>query len=87
VHHPAGLFAMLTDSAVLYHAYSGDREVLRIRSFPSQVMAGKKMLHPVADIGRGRQGYHVESVPGGGFILRLKHRRSGDVRIGLRPDS
>jgi hypothetical protein len=28
VHHPAGLFAMLTDSAILYHAYSGDRIVL-----------------------------------------------------------
>jgi hypothetical protein len=28
VHHPAGLFAMLTDSAILYHAYSGDRVVL-----------------------------------------------------------
>ncbi len=23
-HNPAGLFAMLTDSAILYHAYSGD---------------------------------------------------------------
>ena len=32
VHNPAGLFAMLTDSALLYHAYSGDREVLdRVR--------------------------------------------------------
>jgi len=32
VHNPAGLFAMLTDSAILYHAYSGDREVLeRVR--------------------------------------------------------
>lgn len=28
-HHPAGVFAMLTDSALLYHAYTGDREVLR----------------------------------------------------------
>lgn len=28
VHNPAGLFAMLTDSAVLYFAYSGDRVVL-----------------------------------------------------------
>jgi len=28
VHHPAGLFAMLADSAILYHAYSGDRVVL-----------------------------------------------------------
>ena len=28
VHNPASLFAMLTDSAILYHAYTGDREVL-----------------------------------------------------------
>ena len=31
-HNPAGLFAMLTDSALLYHAYSGDRVVMdRVR--------------------------------------------------------
>ncbi len=31
-HNPASLFAMLTDGAVLYHAYSGDTEVLeRVR--------------------------------------------------------
>jgi hypothetical protein len=31
-HNPASLFAMLTDSAILYHAYTGDREVLnRVR--------------------------------------------------------
>lgn len=32
VHNPTGLFAMLTDSAILYHAYSGDRVCLaRVR--------------------------------------------------------
>ena len=95
---PANQNHLLGSSSVIRHiryevgaiAYltfdESSREVLRIRSFPSQVMAGKKMLHPVADIGRGRQGYHVESVPGGDFILRLKHQRSRDVRIVLRPD-
>lgn len=40
VHHPAGLFAMLTDSAILYHAYSGDRVVLeRAREMLDHVMA------------------------------------------------
>lgn len=29
-HNPAGLFAMLTDSALLYHAYSGDAEVMSL---------------------------------------------------------
>jgi hypothetical protein len=39
VHHPAGLFAMLTDSAILYHAYSGDREVLeRVREMLDHVI-------------------------------------------------
>ncbi len=32
VHNPAGLFTMLTDSALLYHAYSGDHVVMdRVR--------------------------------------------------------
>ncbi len=40
VHHPAGLFAMLTDSAILYHAYSGDRVVLdRAREMLDHVLA------------------------------------------------
>lgn len=40
VHHPAGLFAMLTDSAILYHAYSGDRAVLeRAREMLDHIMA------------------------------------------------
>lgn len=40
VHHPAGLFAMLADSAILYHAYSGDRVVLeRAREMLDHVMA------------------------------------------------
>ena len=40
VHHPAGLFTMLTDSAILYHAYSGDRVVLeRAREMLDHMMA------------------------------------------------
>ncbi len=40
VHHPAGLFAMLTDSAILYYRYSGDRMVLeRAREMLDQMMA------------------------------------------------
>jgi hypothetical protein len=40
VHHPAGLFAMLTDSAILYHAYSGDRVVLgRVREMLDHMIA------------------------------------------------
>jgi hypothetical protein len=40
VHHPAGLFAMLADSAILYHAYSGDRVVLeRTREMLDQMIA------------------------------------------------
>jgi hypothetical protein len=40
VHHPAGLFAMLTDSAILYHAYAGDREVLaRVREMLDHTIA------------------------------------------------
>jgi hypothetical protein len=40
VHHPAGLFAMLTDSALLYYAYSGDPVVLdRARDMLDHMLA------------------------------------------------
>ena len=40
VHNPASLFAMLTDSALLYHAYSGDRVVLdRVREMLDHSLA------------------------------------------------
>jgi hypothetical protein len=40
VHHPTGLFAMLTDSAILYHAYTGDRSVLeRVREMLDHLIA------------------------------------------------
>ena len=40
VHNPAGLFAMLTDAAILYHAYSGDRVVLeRVREMLDHMIA------------------------------------------------
>lgn len=39
-HNPASLFAMLTDSALLYHAYSGDRVVLeRVREMLDHSLA------------------------------------------------
>lgn len=40
VHHPAGLFAMLTDSALLHYAYGGDQEVLgRVREMLDHLLA------------------------------------------------
>lgn len=38
-HNPAGLFAMLTDSALLYHAYSGDLVVMdRVREMLDHIL-------------------------------------------------
>jgi len=39
-HNPAGLFAMLTDGAILYHAYSGDAVALdRVREMLDHILA------------------------------------------------
>jgi hypothetical protein len=39
-HNPAGLFAMLTDSAILYYAYSGDQTVMdRVREMLDHIMS------------------------------------------------
>lgn len=47
VHHPAGLFAMLTDSAILYHAYSGDRVILERAREMLDYMIAHERLRPV----------------------------------------
>jgi hypothetical protein len=57
------------------------REVLRLRDAPAEVRAGGKILPRVNSLDEGDQGYTVEAIAGGDCAVRVRHERSGDVKI------
>jgi hypothetical protein len=58
-------------------------EVLRVTSRPTSVRAGSKELSELHSLSSG-EGYTLRPLPGGDFVLRLHHQRSGDVRISFQ---
>jgi len=59
----------------------GSREVLRVRHEPLAVRAGKASLLPQKALDPGQQGYSVEPIPAGGFVLRIQHQRAETITI------
>jgi hypothetical protein len=57
------------------------REVLRVRREPVAVQEGTVALARVKVLDANRPGYSVEPVSQGGFVLRITHRRSGEITI------
>ncbi|HEV2437166.1 MAG TPA: hypothetical protein VG077_14330 [Verrucomicrobiae bacterium] len=57
------------------------REVLKLCEPPSAVQAGHKLLHRVNNLRRHTEGYTSEPSRGGGFVVRIQHKRSGSVSI------
>jgi hypothetical protein len=57
------------------------REVLRLRHQPAAVLAGTVALPRIKRLQAGRQGFSVEPVPRGGFVVRIEHRRAARVTI------
>src|SRR5208337_4410421 len=60
------------------------REVLRLPEAPLAVRAGSKRLSRLNNLQRNVQGYTVEAIAGGGFVIRIHHKNSGNVRIQLQ---
>ncbi|WP_257455998.1 MYXO-CTERM sorting domain-containing protein [Archangium lipolyticum] len=54
-------------------------EVLRVMTRPTSVRAGDKRLEERNSL--SSEGYTLQPLPGGDFALRVRHQRSGDVRI------
>jgi hypothetical protein len=57
------------------------REVLRLGRQPAAVLAGTLALPRTRDLQSRRQGYSVEPVAQGGFVVRIEHHRSAKVTI------
>jgi hypothetical protein len=79
-------FITYGNDEVAYHTFDkASQEVLRLRQMPSEVKAGGKRLPPVDKLDGFALGYTVENITGGGFAVRIKHNRSGDVAIRFAP--
>jgi len=67
---------------VAYRSFDeSSTEMLRLRRLPSFVRAGGKALSCVSDLQKAKEGYSVQAVSAGGYVVRVKHQRSGEIRI------
>jgi hypothetical protein len=65
---------------VRYRTFAAEAgEVLRLNFRPSQVSAGAASLSPQKE--PGAEGFTVSQLPGGGWLMRIHHERSGDIVI------
>jgi len=70
------------DDEIAYQTFDKkSEEVLRLRREPLGLQAGRDSLRKVADIKSAAQGYTGEPISSGGFVVRIKHRGSGAIRI------
>jgi hypothetical protein len=88
---PVGENHLLRSSSAVQRVQYGDRslryrtfdkgatEVLRLTYRPARIAAGTETLQERRDL--GGEGYTVESLPGGDFVIRLRHVQSQEVEI------
>jgi hypothetical protein len=70
------------DGEIRYTTFDkSSRELFRLRLMPTSVRAGTTPLSCVKNLSGVRQGYTVEPVSGGGFVVRIQHQRSRDITI------
>jgi hypothetical protein len=65
---------------IAYRTFDADAtEVLRLRYKPARVAAGGKALGERGDL--REEGYTVQSLPGGDYVVRIRHRDAKDIQI------
>jgi hypothetical protein len=70
------------DKEIAYTTFDADaREVLRLRQAPASIATGGKSLRRVEALVPRAEGYTSEALAGGGFVVRIQHRHSGNIRI------
>jgi hypothetical protein len=73
------------DTSIDYTTFDDQsREVLRLPEASLVVRAGNKRLSHLTNLQGNVQGYTVEAVAGGGVVVRIQHKNSGNVRIQLQ---
>jgi hypothetical protein len=65
---------------IIYRTFDAEAtEVLRLRFKPARVAAGGKALGERSDL--REEGYAIQSLPGGDYVLRIHHRDARDIEI------
>jgi hypothetical protein len=65
---------------IAYRTFDADAtEVLRLRFKPARVAAGGKALGERSDL--REEGYTIQSLPGGDYVVRIHHRDARDIEI------
>ena len=68
------------ERGIAYRTFDAEAtDVLRLRFKPARVTAGGKVLGERGDL--REEGYSVQSLPGGDYVVRIRHRDSKDVQI------
>jgi hypothetical protein len=68
------------DRSVQYRTFDpAATEVLRLRFKPTRVTAGDASLPESGDV--EADGYTVQALPGGDFVMRIHHSQSGEIKI------
>jgi hypothetical protein len=68
------------DRSIQYRTFdSAATEVLRLRFKPARITAGDIALGARSDL--EGDGYTVQALPGGDFVVRIRHSHSGEIKI------
>ena len=68
------------DHAIQYRTFDPEAtEVLRLRFKPARISAGETALKERKDL--EADGYTIQTLPGGDFIIRIRHSESGEIKI------
>ncbi len=91
---PMGENHLLRSSSVVQNVAYGDRsvkyrtfdkaatEVLRLNFKPTRVTAGEATLSERKDL--KEDGYTIQSLSGGDYVVRIRHLRSGEISVAAR---
>jgi hypothetical protein len=68
------------DHKITYQTFdAGAMEVLRLNFKPKRVAAGGKALSDRRDL--GEEGYTLQALPGGDYVVRVRHQNAKQVEI------
>ena len=69
---------------IVYKTFDAEsRELFKLAHQPSEILVGDKKLEP-GDIEQSGDGYTVQALAGGGFAVRIRHGRPGEVTVYMK---
>ena len=70
---------------IVYRTFDTDsKELFKLVNQPLKIIAGGKELKTAKDIERLKDCYSMQAVTGGGFIVCIRHSRSGEVTVYMK---